>query len=168
MTYSFLEEALGGIRSGTFFRIGYITELPVKAAYSKEGWKILKKTESTVRTGVNYGKIKSVVEERKGRSEVTPTRKNHIVPIQKGRIYQNTDTEQMYLRVFPTKKGTNKKVSYILVTPGHSEYHFNDLDEEMREMVRDSYFNEKSRPIATIKIDNIYKVGDYQLTPYTR
>ena len=156
MTYSFLEEALGGIRSGTFFRIGYITELPVKAAYAKEGWKILKQTESTVRTGVNYGKIKSVVEER------------DIVPIQKGRIYQNTDTEQMYLRVFPTKKGTNKKVSYILVTPGHSEYHFNDLDEEMREMVRDSYFNEKSRPIATIKIDNIYKVGDYQLTPYTR
>lgn len=74
----------------------------------------------------------------------------------------------MYLRVFPTKKGTNKKVSYILVTPGHSEYSFNDLDEEMREMVRDSYFKEKSRPIATIKIDNIYKVGDYQLTPYTR
>lgn len=168
MTYSFLEEALGGIRSGTFFRIGYITELPVKAAYAKEGWKILKKTESTVRTGVNYGKIKSVVEEREGRSEVTHTLKNHIVPVQRGRIYQNTDTEQMYLRVFPTKKGTNKKVSYILVTPGHSEYHFNDLDEEMRDMVRDSYFNEKSRPIATIKIDNIYKVGDYQLTPYTR
>lgn len=107
MTYSFLEEALGGIRSGTFFRIGYITELPVKAAYAKEGWKILKKTESTVRTGVNYGKIKSVVEEREGRSEVTHTRKNHIVPVQRGRIYQNTDTEQMYLRVFPTKKYTN-------------------------------------------------------------
>lgn len=168
MTYSFLEEALEGIRSGTFFRIGYVTELPVKATYAKEGWKILKKTESTVRTGVNYGKIKSVVEEREGRSEVTRTRKNHIVPIQRGRIYQNTDTEQMYLRVFPTKKGTNKKVSYILVTPGHSEYDFNELDKFMREMLQDSYFNKRSRPIETIKIDNIYKVGKYQLTPHTR
>ena len=166
MTYSFLEEALGGIRSGTFFRIGYITELPVKAAYAKEGWKILKRTESTVRTGVNYGSIKSVIEEREGRSEAPRARRNNIVPVQKGRVYKNNDTEQMYLRIFPTKKGTNKQVSYILVTPAHSEYHFKDLDEEMREMVRDSYFNEKSRPIATIKIDNIYKVGSYQLTPY--
>lgn len=167
MTYSFLEEALGGIRSGTFFRIGYITELPMKAAYAKEGWKILKRTESTVRTGINYGNIKSVVEEREGRSEVTRTHKNHIVPVQRGRIYQNTDTEQMYLRVFPTKKGANKKVSYILITPAHSEHYVKNLDDVMRKMVRDSYFNEKYRPIATIKIDNIYRVGDYPLTPYT-
>lgn len=166
MTYSFLEEALESVHSGSFFRIGYITELPLKAAYAKEGWRILKKTESTVRTGINYRKIQSVIEDREARSEVVRSRKNNIIPVLPHRIYKNVETDQMYLRVFPTVKGTNKKVSYILVTPGRSQYTFKDLDEEMREMVRDSYFTQKSRPIATLKIDNIYKVGENSINPY--
>lgn len=166
MTYSFLEEALEGIHSGSFFRIGYITELPLKAAYAKEGWRILKVTESTVRTGINYRNIQSVIEDRESRSEVVRSRKNNIIPVQPRRIYKNVETDQMYLRVFPTVKGTNKDVSYILVTPSHSRYDFRELDEEMREMVRDSYFNQKARPIATLKIDSIYKVGNHELNPY--
>lgn len=166
MTYSFLEEALEGIHSGSFFRIGYITEMPLKASYAKEGWRILKLTESTVRTGINYRKIQSVIEDREARSEVVRSRKNNIIPVQLHRIYKNVETNQMYLRVFPTVRGTNKDVSYILVTPGHSKYDFKDLDSEMREMIRDSYFNQKSRPIATLKIDNIYKVGKCELNPY--
>ena len=166
MTYSFLEEALEGVHSGSFFRIGYITELPLKAAYSKEGWRILKLTESTVRTGINYRRIQSVIEDRESRSEVVRSRKNNVIPVQPNRIYKNVETNQMYLRVFPTKKGTNKNVTYTLVTPARSQYTFNDLDEDMREMVRDSYFTQKSRPIATLKIDNIYKVKEYEINPY--
>lgn len=166
MTYSFLEEALKDIHSGSFFRIGYITELPLKAAYAKEGWRIVKMTESTVRTGINYRKIQSVIKDQESRSEVIRSRKNNVVPVQPRRIYKNVVTDQMYLRVFPTQKGTNKNASYILVTPDRSPYTFKDMDEEMREMVRDSYFTQKSRPIETLKIDNIYKVGEHELDPY--
>ena len=42
------------IPNGQMIRIMYQTELPIKAAYKKQCIKVLKVTETTVRTGVDY------------------------------------------------------------------------------------------------------------------
>ena len=54
--------------NGRFFRMKYLTKLPVKAEYSKQGVVILKIVETTARTGVAYNKIKSVIEKMIGKT----------------------------------------------------------------------------------------------------
>ena len=159
MTYEKIVEALEGIHSGSFFRIGYETELPLKSSFAKQGYKITRTCQSTVRTGVSYRNIRFVIEERSNNSSTPTPRKSNIVPVIQNRLYKNSETGQMYLRIFPTIKGTNKNGYYCVSGPDFI-YFTDSIDDSMREMIRDSYFNGKFSPISMIKIENIYKVGD--------
>lgn len=162
MTYDMITEALNSIHPGSFVRIGYHTELPLKSAFVKEGYKIIRTSETTVRTGVNYWNIQYVRNERANRSEPARSHISHIVPVIKNKIYKNENTQQMYLRVFPTVKGTNKISTYLFIKPDGSVRMTNTLDSDMKEMVRDSYFRKSSfNPIHMIKLDNIFRIGKY-------
>ena len=65
----------------------------------------------------------------------------------------------MYLRVYPTRKGTNKYNMYVVTTP-EGKYMSDSINSEMKEMIRESCLVEKFRPISMIKIENIYKIGN--------
>ena len=160
MTYEMIIEALNNIHPGSFVRIGYRTELPLKSSFSKQGCKIVRVSESTVRTGINYNNIGSVIEERMGRLEAPRARRKVITSVIKNKIYKNLDTDQMYLRVYPTRKGTNKKNTYLVTNADGSRYFSHTVDSNMKEMIRDSYFTDKFRPVSMIKIDNVYRIGD--------
>ena len=53
-------EAIAAIPNGRFFKIGYITELPLKAESKRADYKIYKYTSRITRTGVAYNKLKDV------------------------------------------------------------------------------------------------------------
>ena len=161
MTYEMVIQALENIHPGSFFRISYKTELPLKATFSKQGYKIYRLCQSTVRTGINYGNIRFVIEERSQRPESSSSHKSNIVPVIKNKVYRNSETDQMYLRIYPTKKGTNK-VSYYAIHNPDGEVLFTDsLDSEFGYMVRESYFKGRFSPISMIKLENISQVGSF-------
>lgn len=159
MTYEMVIQALENIHPGSFFRISYKTELPLKAAFSKQGYKIYRLCQSTVRTGINYGNIRFVIEERSQRPESSSSHKSNIVPVIKNKVYKNSETDQLYLRIYPTKKGTNKISQYVVVNPDGMMTMVSQLDPENKGMVRDSYFTGKYSPISMIKLENLYRVG---------
>lgn len=162
MTYEMIVEALNTIHPGSFVRIGYHTELPLKAVFSKEGYRIIRTSESTVRTGVNYSNIQSVQEERANRSDPARPRASSIVPVIKNKVYRNENTDQMYLRVYPTIKGTNKVSNYLVICPDGSVKLLQSLDPDTKSMVRDSYFNGAHfTPVHMIKLDNIFRIGSF-------
>lgn len=160
MTYEKIIEALKNIHPGSFVRIGYNTELPLKSSFSKQGCKIIRISESTVRTGINYRNIQSVIEEKAGQLEAPRSYRKVITSVIKNKIYKNLDTDQMYLRVYPTRKGTNKVSTYFVTTSNGNKYFSDSINDEMKEMIRDSYFDNKFRPISMIKIENVYRIGD--------
>lgn len=162
MTYDMITEALNSIHPGSFVRIGYHTELPLKSVFVKEGYKIIRTSETTVRTGVNYRNIQYVKNERVNRSEPPRSHKTHIVPVIKNKIYKNENTEQMYLRVFPTIKGTNKVSNYLVICPDGSVKLLRSLDPDTKSMIRDSYFSgARFTPVHMIKLDNIFRIGSF-------
>lgn len=160
MTYEMIIQALENIHPGSFFRISYKTELPLKSAFSKQGYKIYRLCQSTVRTGINYGNIRFVIEERSRNSYSSIPHKSNIVPVVKNRVYKNSETNQMYLRVYPTKKGTNKVSQYVIVNPDGMMSGMTNLDEKSKAMIRDSYFNSRYSPVSMIKLENLYRVGN--------
>lgn len=160
MKYEMIIQALENIHPGSFFRVGYKTEVPLKSSFSKKGYKITRISESTVRTGVSYKNIHSVIEDRQSRPEPVKHSVTHITPVLINKVYMNQETDQMYLRVYPTKKGTNKCSIYAVTTP--DGFYFTDVvDDTMKEMIRESSLVEKFRPISMIKIENIYRIGSY-------
>lgn len=161
MTYEKVLEALNNIHPGSFVRIGYYTELPLKSSFSKQGYKILRASNSTVRTGINYYNIQSVIEEKSKKEQQPVARKKTLTSVIKNKIYKNIETEQLYLRVYPTSKGTNKVNTYFLISPDTSIQMVTEISPEMKNMVRDSYFTEKFRPISMIKLENLYRIGNY-------
>lgn len=163
MTYEMISRALETIHPGAFFRISYKTELPLKSSFAKEGYKIIRLCQSTVRTGINYRNIRFVIEERSQNSRATRAHKSSIVPVIRNKVYRNSETDQMYLRVYPTKKGTNKSVQYVVVNPDGMMCGMTQLDSKTKEMVRDSYFSERFSPVSMIKFENICRVGNFGL-----
>lgn len=162
MTYEMIVEALNTIHPGSFVRVGYHTELPLKAVFSKEGYRIIRTSESTVRTGVNYNNIQSVQEERANRSEPARSRTSRMVPVIKNKVYRNENTDQMYLRVYPTIKGTNKVSNYLVICPDGSVKFLQSLDPDTKSMIRDSYFSGAHfTPVHMIKLDNIFRIGSF-------
>ena len=55
-------DAISSIKPGTFVRVQYKTELPVKAAFKKAGYTITKYVSTTSRFGINYHNIQKVKE----------------------------------------------------------------------------------------------------------
>lgn len=139
---------------GRMMRISYTTELPVKAKYKKQGIRIVKEVETTVRTGVAYKNISKVIERRNSPDYVPPKpRENNSEWVIPNVLLKNNNTGKTYLYVAPMRKGNNLKALYKINT------HENPLD-VMKEYVIPSYFAEKDMPdVITICVDNIKKIN---------
>lgn len=153
-----LTEALNSVRNGSFTRIGYATELPVKSIYKKAGVKIIKETESTVRFGVKYKNIGSV-KERSVKEEKTK-KTNNYTPIIENKLLYNTNTGKYYVCAFPTKKGTNSKSIYNVVV--NDVVIISSAEKDIiSHLVIDSYWGKDFRETFRVNAENIKRLGNF-------
>lgn len=142
------------IPRGRFFRMKYLTKLPVKAEYSKQGVVILKIVETTARTGVAYNKIKSVIEKMTGKTK--EEKENNWEWIIHNKIKYNTNTKKSYFVIAPIKKGSNTDRIYILSERNNVRV---VTENEIRNYVNDSYWSEKEKPaVQNITLENVLTI----------
>lgn len=142
------------IPKGRFFRMKYLTKLPVKAEYSKQGVVILKIVETTARTGVAYNKIKSVIEKMTGKTK--EEKENNWEWIVHNKIKYNTNTKKSYFVIAPIKKGSNTDRIYILSERNNVRV---VTEDEIRDYVNDSYWIDKEKPaVQNITLENVLTI----------
>lgn len=119
-----LKKVLENIHPGSFFRIKYSVEVPLKAEYKNMGYKIIKTVYTTSRTGIRYMNINGV----------TPSEKKSDKPSnwsweKKNYISYNSNTGSYYLNLYPMGMNTYTKVEYTtyLNDKQISKYNFKDL-----------------------------------------
>lgn len=143
------------IPGGRFFRLRYISHLPVKAEYEKQGISVSKIVTVTTRTGVKYTAVAEL--EYKPSYQLEMEAKNSPWEWEvKNRIKFNKNTKKRYLVIAPIK-GNKNKSTYILTT---KDGMVNIVDkEDIRDYVIDSHWRkEPNRPINNICFDNILNV----------
>lgn len=153
--------AVKAVRGGTIARITYKTEVPVKAEYKKQGYKIIKIVEISSRIGVNYGKLPSVI----ARDSLSNT--NHKPSpyewIVKDRICHNANTNKDYVAMVSFNKGHNTKVKYVIEGTFVGAIDMgNDIDNAYKHIVLDSYFKKGSNPseFRTVSFENIIRINN--------
>ena len=137
-------EKLNGIHNGSFHKIMFKSEPPMKAIYRDSGFKVVKVTEMVMRTGISYDSIKTASD------EPSTKRANNYESVIKNKLLFNTKTQKYYARVYPY---SNVKSCYYVV---------NGLKmvpvEDISEYVIPSYLNKKNSngvAVLNIGIDNI-------------
>ena len=144
-------EAVKHNHPGSFFRIAYSTELPIKASFKKQGYQIIKHVTQTVRTGCNYKNIKDAP------ISVTPGKvSSNYEWILRNSINYNHSTNKFYLNVYPISKGAHTVSTYHVIYDGEDE--IMDIN-DIKDMVIDSYWK-PSIPTKKkmISFDNISKI----------
>lgn len=139
-------ERISQIKAGTFFRLKYETELPVKAVYRDLGIKITKNNEVTVRTGVKYANIDGVVPKYS-------QRENNYEWIIPHRISHNNKTGKDYLNVATCKHNANPHTIYKI---NGNEISKEDLIQ--RGYLIDSYWKNKDTKVMVIDLNHIENI----------
>lgn len=158
MNIETIKNLLNKVKPGVFTRLTYQTELPLKAEYRKQGYKIVKINSITTRFGIHYGNIKEVKEKESQISSEPKTEKvSNFSWVMKDNIQYNSNTDKYYLCTYPTKKGRNGSWRYIVYLPDGAT--FEGLSNINRDWVQDSYWNKKVTNMMKINIDNVIKIG---------
>lgn len=158
---------VASVKSGTFTRVGYRTELPVKAQYKKEGVQFFKYTEASLRFGVNYGRISSVIA-RKAEEQLADTvqRANNYEWIIPNKARHNIATGKDYVFAANFNQGANIHNVYVGLRKGkvfsiipESKEMFKQLNEEY--MIPSYWKDGGSAPeVMNISFTNIYRIGN--------
>lgn len=139
------------VKPGTFARVAYVSELPVAAAFKKQGVVITKETETTGRFGVDYTHIASVISRKATETEDKPKRTNNYEWIVPHRFSHNTNTNKDYVQMTTVPKHSNTKSKYFINGKEAT------LD-EVKPYIIASYFSKKpesGNEVRTINVDNI-------------
>ncbi len=154
MKHETLVKTITEIPGGRFFRMRYLSHMPVKAEYAKQGVAVVKVVDLTARTGIKYANIEGVtLSESTGNS----TRENNWEWVVPNRIKHNTNTGKDYMVIAPTKQGCNAKSSYLLSTKDGNTV---VSKEEIMDYVIDSHWKkDANRPIRTIALENILSIN---------
>ena len=141
---------------GRFFRMKYLTKLPVKAEFANDGVVVMKIVETTCRTGASYTKIRSVIEKMKYQSPKDSASANNCEWTIPNKVKFNPRTKKSYLVVAPIKKGSNTSKTYILSPRGVVRL----VDENcIKNYICKSYWNEEDYPaIMNIALENILTI----------
>lgn len=145
--------------NGRMIRVCYRTDLPMKSKFQKQGVRIIKVVEETVRLGVEYSHIKDVIKKREESPEETVARPNPYEWVVKNKISVHKTSGKQYVRIATVKKGAHKKVKF-LVEDGDVKSCVESLSEEQKDKVIDSYWGRAYTPeVKNISIDNIISIG---------
>ena len=154
--------ALTEIKNGQMARVEYRSEVPVKAAYKKQGVQVIKLTSATVRFGVDYDHIQRVIDRKASQPEdiVTNARNTAYSWVMKDKLSFNTNTNKHYIRFATLPAGANKYVTYIVIKDGQVTQASEVADESIKEFVINSYWNGNSPEVQNVCIDNVIKIND--------
>ena len=155
------------VKPGTITRVGYRTFLPVKAAYKKQHVEIMKIVETSIRLGVSYSKIASVIARRaeEGMKEAI-ARTNNYEWVLDNKVCFNTKTGKYYLYAASLNGGHHTRTHYMVK-------HASGMIESMtaEEFKKSAYATEYVIPsywkgngdvpeIRNISFDNIYRINN--------
>lgn len=155
MTKNELMNAIKNIRNGSFFKMSYSTNVPVKACYKKVGIEVVKNVSCIARTGVKYNNIASVIAKKSDPNYVAPApRANNKEWIINNKIYKNTNTNTDYFRI-GCPSATKSKVNYTAYDVNGNKIPFD------KDFIIDSYWANKNEkpPVFDVKIDNVIEIG---------
>lgn len=147
-----IEKRIKSIKPGTFFRVTYKSELPVKAEFKKQGVTVTKVTTTQARIGCQYNHIARVIQRR---IENPPTRKveSHYVWEIPQKIAYNSNTGKRYATLTYAPKAKPRS-SYIITRNGETVT-TNTLD---RNLIVDSYFRNSEPDVKYVALDNIITI----------
>lgn len=152
------------VKPGTFVRVSYRTEVPVKAADKKAGIKVWKEVSTTVRTGVEYSKIASVIA-KKSMEDPNAEKRAYTNPYEwtvRNRIKKHIESGKEYVVVASVNGGHNTKTTYFYEGPIIGKVDMGtSIDEKLASVVLPSYFNKKgtASEVRTISFENIISIG---------
>ena len=158
MTIDCISKVVETIHPGSFFRINYVTELPLKAKFKNNDWHIIKEVSVTSRTGIRYAKINGVVF-----SDASKKVSNFRWYI-KNYISYNTSTGKYYLNIYPIGWGSNMKIRYKICHGNQEVATCTELTDDFKEYVIPSHFNKNgssSTKIMKININNIISINNH-------
>lgn len=152
-------QAVSRINRGQWFKLVYISDVPLCAKAKREGYVVYKKTVCTVRWGIKYSNIGTVKERFEAKAEKGELCTTHELPWgqwsdKAPNLMMIEHKDRMYLRVYtsPNKFDSVYYVNGIPVTKAGLA---------TLGIVQPSYFKHNSeRPEAlTIKTENIESIG---------
>ena len=157
-------ESISNVKNGQIVRVSYQSEVPVKAEFKKLGMTVFKFTETSVRTGVNYWNMQSVIARKSNSDNKSKVKSNNPYNwIIKNKVKCHETTGKEYLVVAPLKKGDHTKTFYGICCGGTiimmSEAEFKKA---YLEIVIDSYWtrSKTGEDIKTISFENIIRIGN--------
>lgn len=166
MTLEMLCEAVTKIRNGACVRIGYTSQVPVKAKY-RNRVKIKKWVTTTGRLGVKYSNIKRVADRLAAQQNkpYKPTNFTWVIP---NKIKYHPEKGTYYLNISTFSKGSHTKVLYDVVVDGVTELVLtkDELFAKYKEYILPSFFKEHNcneLDNFIVKAENVFKVGSVTL-----
>ena len=162
MTLEMLCDAVNKVRNGACVRIGYTSQVPVKARY-RNTVTIKKWVTTTGRLGVKYSNI-GRVKDRLAAQENTPYKATKFTWFIPQKIKYHTEKDTYYLSVTTFPKGSHTKVLYDVVIDGVTELVFtrDELFAKCKEYILPSFFKENNcneLDTFVVKAENVFKVG---------
>ena len=152
--------ALERIKNGTFVRVKYKSEMPVKAENKKKGISITKYSEATFRTGIKYSNIADVIAEREAKEPTEQKiRKNNDEVLLDNKAVHNTNTNKDYVCFATVKNNANIKSMYLIII-GDKKIIADKLNDEYKAFLIDSALSErKVSYVRKINFENIISIG---------
>lgn len=144
--------ALDSKRNGAYFRIQYYTDCNSKISASWRGHNVTKLTTMSVRKGVSYENLKTVIERRINGEYKPGTRELWYYHIDKMLCKHHTK-EQYYVALFPNKYGHADTIYMLDGMP--------ITKQKLQEMgvMQPSFWSKKEKPeMMTLGLDKIVNV----------
>lgn len=151
--------AVKAVRNGAMCRVQYKSDMPVKAGFKKLGVSITKITESTVRFGVAYEHIGTVIERKSAEDYVPANREYDREWLVDNKVFHNNKNGNDYLRFANVNNHANKRPMFLIKTTD-GETTTDALTDEQKHFVIDSYWSKTFAPeVQDIRIDNVLRIG---------
>lgn len=153
------------IKPGVCVRIGYTSDVPVKAEHKRNGVVIKKIVSTTGRIGVKYKNIKKVQERVAANATRLQAGTNNYTWIIENKIKHNSNTNKDYLQIATFPEGDHTKVCYEVNDKGICKYYFSK--DELRKSyagkyVRNSYFDKKSATeVYAVNLENVFRLRNF-------
>lgn len=166
LTYNEIVREASNCRNGSYIRVGYSKELKMGKGWQEQGIRAYKLTETTVRLGVAYSKIASVIARKAAEGDKPKVeRANNWSWIIDKKVKYNSNTDKTYLQVATVNGGHNTHNQFLVYDPHQGWVLFEKEEWEASEyyMMTDVKSREPRKGAApevyTITFDNIYKLG---------
>lgn len=166
LTYNQIMAEASNCKNGCITRVGYSKELKMLKGWQELGFRAYKLTETSIRLGVNYFNIASVIAKKAAEADKPKVeRVNNYSWVIKNKVKYNFNTDKTYLQVATLNHGHNTKNHYLIYNPSEGwmvlekpEFEMSEYYTMLDSKSKESHKGDKPE-VYTITFDNIYKLG---------